>query len=119
MSFAANAGAKAKLVASQLAKLTGKQVTLRDTHNLIAKAKEQNQTRTLQQLLQDLEMQKQAYVGLGCIPNGDSNELKWLFLQTRKMKRYFEQFPEVVNIDDTFYNVRYLCIPFLKLFLTI
>ncbi|KAE9151682.1 hypothetical protein PF006_g4051 [Phytophthora fragariae] len=97
------AGAKNKLIMKYLRQRTGKQVTLRDVHNLVAKLRDTRRGATtvesrLECCLRDFCSQTG---NAAAIYVDDDKLAQTITFQTQQMRRFFEAFPEVMMIDAT------------------
>lgn len=98
------AGAKKKLILEYLSRKTGKQVTLRDVHNLVQKLKESRRGSTtvetrLDCILRDFCSSRKG--NTATIYVDDDKLAQTITFQTHQMRRFFEAFPEVLMIDAT------------------
>uniref|UniRef100_A0A7M5VF39 OTU domain-containing protein n=2 Tax=Clytia hemisphaerica TaxID=252671 RepID=A0A7M5VF39_9CNID len=102
------AKANKKLVRLELAKKTGKIVTMRDVHNLNKLSKDVDKTRNdLQSVVNILKNE------FGCSVNlhkDNEDNFLGLFFQDESMKVNFDRFPEILFVDAT-YKVNELRIP--------
>ncbi|OWZ18073.1 ABC transporter [Phytophthora megakarya] len=94
-----SSGSKPKKIMQFLQEKTGKNVTLRDVHNMVARMREERRGNTtveerLESLLRGFANRSSVFV--------DDDELaQTITLQTRQMRRWFKAFPEVMMVDAT------------------
>lgn len=94
---------QAKEDSENLQETTGKRVILRDVHNLVQqlKAKRRGQA-TVEERLEAVLRKFCSYRGNNATVFVDETKTTQTFtLQSRKMKRFFEAFPEVIMLDST------------------
>eukprot|EP00644_Phytophthora_capsici_P018824 jgi/Phyca11/132883/e_gw1.251.3.1 len=97
------AGAKKKMIMEYLRRKTGKRVTLRDVHNMVANIKEARRGATtvesrLDCCFRDFCSQK----GNTATVYVDEDKLaQTITFQTHQMRRFFKAFPEVMMVDAT------------------
>eukprot|EP00644_Phytophthora_capsici_P007492 jgi/Phyca11/111841/e_gw1.21.270.1 len=97
------AGSKPKMIMQYLRKKTGKNVTLRDVHNMVAKMKEKRRggASTEERLEMVLRGLCEGRGNRASVYVDDSKTAQTITLQTRQMHRWFKAFPEVLLIDAT------------------
>ncbi|ETK86668.1 hypothetical protein F441_08878 [Phytophthora nicotianae CJ01A1] len=97
------AGAKKKLIMEVLRRRSGKNVTLRDVHNIVQKLKERRRGSTtiqarLEANLRDFCSRKG---NTATIYVNDDKLAQTITFQTHQMRRFFEAVPEVMMVDAT------------------
>jgi len=101
-----------KLIRNLIAKKYGKQLTLKDIHNIKAKTKESCGNQKDAQIVLDklTEALKVDSKAAGGVVVDENDTLAILFYQSRVMRNMFSKFPEIMFIDGT-YNVNKLGMP--------
>ncbi|KAE9266489.1 hypothetical protein PF001_g30459, partial [Phytophthora fragariae] len=98
-----SAGSKPKLILQYLRKKTGKNVTLRDVHNMVSKMKEERRggVTTEERLEAVLRGHCESRGNRATVFVDEDKRAQTITLQTRQMRRWFKAFPEVLLIDAT------------------
>eukprot|EP00644_Phytophthora_capsici_P019392 jgi/Phyca11/133192/e_gw1.356.2.1 len=97
------AGAKKKLILQFLRKKTGKNVTLRDVHNMVAGLKEARRGSTTVESRLDAGLREfcSRKGNTATIYVDDEKLAQTITFQTKQMRRFFEAFPQVLMVDAT------------------
>ncbi|KAE9159456.1 hypothetical protein PF005_g32034 [Phytophthora fragariae] len=97
------AGSKPKLIMQFARKKTGKNVALRDIHNMVAKMRERRRGgATVEERLETvLRSFCKTRGNRASVYVDDAKTAQTITLQTRQMRRWFKAFPEVLLIDAT------------------
>ncbi|KAG8171394.1 hypothetical protein JTE90_018414 [Oedothorax gibbosus] len=98
-----------KLLKDEILKETGKDITLRDISNIVARSK--TISKTFDEILDVLQIGHNCSVSL----LQESNVLQGIFLQDPEMMRMYGNFPELLFFDGTYklLNNKFTCYIFL------
>ncbi|POM76283.1 ABC Superfamily [Phytophthora palmivora] len=86
-----------------LRKKTGKNVTLRDVHNMVTKLKEKRRGKATTEERLEVVLREvcESRGNRATVFVDDNKTAQTIILQTRQMRRWFKAFPEVLLIDAT------------------